>query len=278
MSDIISRASKLGTEHGQAAASWVFDGNTTDETYRAVLAGMDEGDPQILDSIRTPDLSGEFADSYTDQDLAADLDLDQDSDDLDDAASACLDAASEAFWAEVERVAREHVEQNRCGNCGRTEAQAGCPIRTRIIDWREDLMCAECVASFDWSDWDYDGVPTYRHKTAKPDTASPRPQTPVRLTTRSGWWSYLDVLKNRTPFKTSGALRGGSPEGTGRLPADWRRLYQTGADYVVFSYATPIAWHRPADDLWIVPDERYSVTTSRHQSLIGTAISQIQSA
>lgn len=99
---------------------------------------------------------------------------------------------------------------------------------------------------------------------------------PVRVTTRSGWWAFTDLLKNRQPFTTSGALSGGTPTGsTGRLPADWRNLYQTGADFVVYSYATPIAWHRPADDLWIVPDERYSVTTSRHQSLIGTAVAQL---
>lgn len=105
--------------------------------------------------------------------------------------------------------------------------------------------------------------------------------TIVRTTTRAGWQAYLDLIKNKTPFVTSGALRGVAlPDGWlpptyGRLPADWFRLMQTGADYVIYSYQTPIAWHRPADDLWIVPDESYSRTTSRHQSLIGTAISQL---
>jgi hypothetical protein len=104
-------------------------------------------------------------------------------------------------------------------------------------------------------------------------------QTIARLTTRSGWWKYVDVLKNRQPFTTAGALRGAPATGhesTGRLPEDWRRLYRTGSDYTVWSYGTPIAWHRPADDIWITPDERYSVTTSRHQSKIATAISQLQ--
>ena len=89
----------------------------------------------------------------------------------------------------------------------------------------------------------------------------------------------MDLLKNKTSFATSGALRGGpatGAESTGRLPADWRNLYQTGSDYTVWSYATPICWHRPADDLWIVPDEKYSQTTSCHQSKIATAVSQIQ--
>lgn len=104
-----------------------------------------------------------------------------------------------------------------------------------------------------------------------------------RLTTRR-WWEYTDVLKNRQPFKTSGALRGVAlaagevPSTTGRLADDWRRLLDTGADYVVYSYMTPLAWHRPADDLWIMPSDRYSVTTTRHQGLIGTALSQIPGA
>jgi hypothetical protein len=97
-----------------------------------------------------------------------------------------------------------------------------------------------------------------------------------RMSTRMGWWEYVDVLKNRQPFATSGALWGSAAvRDAGRLPADWRNLFQTGADYVVYSYRTPIAWHRAADDLWIVPDEKYSMTTSRHQSLIGTAVSQL---
>jgi hypothetical protein len=266
------QARKIGSEHGKAAASWVFDGNTTDENYRATLAGIENGDPQVMDAYRTPDLSGEYSGDYTDQDLAADLGLDQDSDSLDDAATAYLDATSEAFWSEVERIAREHVSQTLCANCGRTEEQAGCTIRTRVIDWRTDYLCAKCVASYDWSDWDYDGVATYRHKTPEPVT-QPKP---VKLSTRGGWWTFTPAIRDRVPFTTSGALRGGSPEGsTGRLPADWRNLYQTGADYVIYSYATPIAWHRPADDLWIIPDEKYSVTTSRHQSIVATVIGQL---
>ena len=65
----------------------------------------------MLDSLRAPDLSGEFADEYSERDLADDLDVDQDSEDgqaiMDDAANAYNDAASEAFWHEVERMARQ---------------------------------------------------------------------------------------------------------------------------------------------------------------------------
>jgi hypothetical protein len=99
----------------------------------------------------------------------------------------------------------------------------------------------------------------------------------VKLTTRDGWWKFRDVIAKREDFSTHGALRGefGPFISTGQLPADWRNLLQIGADYVIYSYGTPIAWHRPADDLWIMPDEKYSVTTSRHQSKIFTAIAEL---
>ncbi|WGH20867.1 hypothetical protein QLT00_gp84 [Gordonia phage Commandaria] len=63
------------------------------------------------------------------------------------------------------------------------------------------------------------------------------------------------------------------------LPAGWRRelteVASTAATayvYVVFSYDTPIAWldnredPRVAPPLLVVPDVRYSITTSAHQS------------
>jgi hypothetical protein len=107
--NVTKRAEKIGAEHGKSAASWVFDGSTSEDTYRYVLAGIESGDPEVMDAYRVPDLSGEWADSYDLNDLADELGIDQDSENLDDAATAWLDAASEAFWAEVERIARLHV-------------------------------------------------------------------------------------------------------------------------------------------------------------------------
>lgn len=42
------------------------------------------------------------------------------------------------------------------------------------------------------------------------------------------------------------------------------------ADFVVYSYATPIAWaKRRWDGLWwTIIDEKFSVTTSRHQNIV----------
>lgn len=59
------RARELGADHGRAAASWFFGGNTSRETYAAVLKGIEEGDPAVLDSFPGSPLSGEWADGMT---------------------------------------------------------------------------------------------------------------------------------------------------------------------------------------------------------------------
>jgi hypothetical protein len=45
-------------------------------------------------------------------------------------------------------------------------------------------------------------------------------------------------------------------------------------DYVVFSYGTPIAWH--SRNGWTTPDVRYSVSTSKHQGRIFTAVEYVK--
>lgn len=62
------------------------------------------------------------------------------------------------------------------------------------------------------------------------------------------------------------------PEDT-QLPIEWRERYMTsGAEYVVWSYETPIAWWTPVGrggdaetHGWTIPDVTYSPTTSRYQ-------------
>ena len=105
------QAANIGREHGKNAASWVFDGNTTTDTYRWYARGIDEGDPEVMDSLREPSLSGEFAGEYSERGLERGLerDLELDEDEIDDAADAYNQAASEAFWHEVERIARDHL-------------------------------------------------------------------------------------------------------------------------------------------------------------------------
>lgn len=66
---------------------------------------------------------------------------------------------------------------------------------------------------------------------------------------------------------------------TGRLPGDEAQILQNVQRdahrfgekvYVVYSYGTPIAWGLENRELY-VPDAHYSVTTSRHQSLVRRA-------
>jgi hypothetical protein len=40
--------------------------------------------------------------------------------------------------------------------------------------------------------------------------------------------------------------------------------------YVVFSYGTPIAWR--TNEAWYVVEQKFSVTTSKHQNLVRRAI------
>lgn len=55
-----SEAYELGYAHGRARASWMWNGNTTDETYSTFLRLYDEGD--LPDTYLSPDpLSGEWA-------------------------------------------------------------------------------------------------------------------------------------------------------------------------------------------------------------------------
>jgi len=113
----LAHARQIGAEHGRNAASWVFDGNTDGETYRRVLAGIEAGDPAILDSFddRIPCIGG--AGDYDQEDLAGELGFDgwpalseTDAAMLDSAADAYGEAAGDAFWTEVERAARMHVQ------------------------------------------------------------------------------------------------------------------------------------------------------------------------
>lgn len=113
--DLTSTAGKLGRDAGKTAASWVFDGNTPGQACRRVLRGIDEGDPEILDAWQPPGLSAE--EDYTEADLADDLGLADGDPAMADAATAYLDAASESFWHEVERLARDHLYPSGCYTC-----------------------------------------------------------------------------------------------------------------------------------------------------------------
>ena len=112
-------------------------------------------------------------------------------------------------------------------------------------------------------------------------------QRPVRLRSRSdGWDRFATVIEQRMPFTTStGSLRGTTrPESTDSgvlrskhaAAANLWTADQDKIDYVIYSYATPIAWHvfahGGAINEWIYPDVTYSRTTSQHQAKIRRAL------
>ena len=55
------------------------------------------------------------------------------------------------------------------------------------------------------------------------------------------------------------------------LSAEYREQFRKDAPmYVIFSYNTPIAWYGELG--WVVPNVKYSATTSRHQGIVRRAL------
>lgn len=92
------------------------------------------------------------------------------------------------------------------------------------------------------------------------------------------WEAIAAAMDAREEFATHGELSGRpGPVGfleTGRLPTEWRETVSVNADYAVFSYRTPIAWHESGIG-WVRPLVKYSRTTTNHQNTIDAAIGRI---
>lgn len=110
----------------------------------------------------------------------------------------------------------------------------------------------------------------------------------VKLKVNGGWWQFTEPLMARESFQTHGALEGRrlwqgmhrhgecfcrEVAESGKLPDHYVESF-SHASYAVYSYETPIAWFNE-DGVWIMPDVKYSVTTSKHQGRIFTAIGQL---
>lgn len=88
--------------------------------------------------------------------------------------------------------------------------------------------------------------------------------------------SIARAMGNGEDFRTHGSLHGGPAARTltswdmGQLPREFysRAMF---ADYIVWSYSTPIAYWQ--DGEWVVPEVRYSVTTTRQQATVRAAVS-----
>lgn len=117
-----AEAAKLGKEAGKAAASWYFDETADANTYRVVLQGLEEGDPEIMDTLPSGWLSGEWAGDPTPDSLMRDLGVEPYTADYD----ATVDymcrvyeqAADEASYEAIERRARARTRRGPAARRG----------------------------------------------------------------------------------------------------------------------------------------------------------------
>ena len=99
-----------GVKDGRSAGSCVIDGNTSDETCRKILAGLEDCYPEVLDML--PELRlGEWADDPTVSDLldAAGIEGTYSDEYEDDLFFEYSDAWVEGMQSEVERACRARL-------------------------------------------------------------------------------------------------------------------------------------------------------------------------
>jgi hypothetical protein len=115
-------AREYGRQQGEAAASWFFDGNTEEETVRAVLRGIEDGDPVVLDRLPYCDLSGQWADEPVPTTVLNDLGITveqgeeghgflvvEDYDEVSDIVAVYEDSFNEGMVLAVEKDARDRL-------------------------------------------------------------------------------------------------------------------------------------------------------------------------
>lgn len=100
----------------------------------------------------------------------------------------------------------------------------------------------------------------------------------VKITVRDhDMVAFAALLMNGQAFDTHGYLkarRGFAGLGEYVPFDDIEREELIQAQFVVYSYDTPIAW-RTQKGAWVLNGTRYNATTSRHQSKVFSAISQL---
>ena len=104
----VADMASAGHRDGTASGSWIADGNTSEESLRAVLEQWDNGDPAA--PCAPSPFSGEWADDPTVDDIIGNnCDIDIDSltpEERDELADSYESAYSEAWQTEAERTAR----------------------------------------------------------------------------------------------------------------------------------------------------------------------------
>lgn len=93
--------------------------------------------------------------------------------------------------------------------------------------------------------------------------------TVLRTTRRTNSQAITEraVFRNSSgSISSESKLSGVAPNFYGQLDYDYRQSVDS-AEYVVYSYTTPIAWLICEDSkpYWVIPDVYYSATTTHHQ-------------
>jgi hypothetical protein len=85
----------------------------------------------------------------------------------------------------------------------------------------------------------------------------------------------MHYIATRQEFKASALSGSRYSLGAGRLSgAELQKFYDevNFIEYAVYSYGTPIAWHTLGG--WYVVEQKFSVTTSKHQNLVRRAVAE----
>ena len=101
-----AQAAEAGKRAGHATGTWLVDGNTSDATRAKVRQGIEDGDPEVMDSLPWCDLGGQWADGLTEQDIIGETDADPESlepEEVTELVDAYREAYDAAMLAEVER-------------------------------------------------------------------------------------------------------------------------------------------------------------------------------
>jgi hypothetical protein len=149
--EILRQARIDGREVGQARASWAWDGNTADDFFPRVLAGITDGDPEVLDAFNVPNLSGEWAGDPTPSTLADDYGIDERRDPdgslLDEVCQAWEEAAANAFWDTLEKDCQWHVDRLLRNTPNRT----AWVVRKGLNGWDVVLVSVDTGHRHEWA-------------------------------------------------------------------------------------------------------------------------------
>jgi hypothetical protein len=105
-------AEKWGRETGANAAEWaIAPDRLSKEQMLGLIAGIEDGDPQVMDLYHVPDLNGDQPDDTTQETLCDALGLDGESDMLEVCAEAWEAGATAAFWEKLGDILRYHTAE-----------------------------------------------------------------------------------------------------------------------------------------------------------------------